>query len=278
VDAVAVAPRLELRRRRGADDALARLERRVLPEALAELRRVARVTSERGVDLVAYAGGLEPSAADAPAQPDLAVLTLALLDAWKAAGGQTFVASPLFGPGRPLPALSTAPDRAPRYAALLRFAVNAPRWWKRRAPPPEVPSASEPAPTEPEPEAQVAETPPPPKLYTAPWVKWASLGVGAALGGLATERFLAAEDFADRRDEGLDSLSAVSDRAAFDRLQTDVRQAESNRALAQGMGFAAVGIASALVGWAIAQWLEEPPEPEVVLPPWAEGARGGEGP
>ncbi|MFP4161650.1 MAG: hypothetical protein ACLFSK_06675 [Ectothiorhodospira sp.] len=49
--------------------------------------------------------------------------------------------------------------------------------------------------------------------------------MGVALGGLATERFLSAERFEDRRDQGRASLGAVPDREAFDRLQRDIRQA-----------------------------------------------------
>lgn len=322
VDAVAVAPRVGWDLAAGAsrEATLARLEQEALPSVVAAVRAVAEVTGEVGVDLIAYSGGIELSTSDPPDRgrpprasavssaalarelsnaEETSVVTLALLDAWRAAGGRMFVVGPLVGPGRPLPRLGARGEDAPRFEALLRFVTNQPRWWDgppsvaedasrpgdaSSAPGAEAPSAARGSRGEPSPGADPRAVPldpassaesgrlssAPDKLYTAPWVKWVSLGVSAALGVVAVERFQTAERAADRRDAGLAQLPTVLEAERFDGLQRDIRDAEDERSLAQGIGFVAVGLSSALIGWAIAQWLEEPPSVEPELPPWAD--------
>lgn len=297
VDAVAVAPRIgsdlgrEAASQQGVPSILRRLEGRDLPEAMGAVRRLGQAAQTLGVRLMAYRGGLDltpgPGLRSEKAKANLrksaksrktASMNLALLEAWKAAGGTTFVVESLFGPGRALATPTTPPAEAPQYQAYLRFAEGSPRWWQRKEPTPLPEVTPSVAPSKPrvEPELALSSSAAPPKMYTAPWVKWVSLGVGLALAGVAAERFVSANDAADDRDRALQELSFAGGVERFDRLQDDVRSAEGDRELAQGMGFAAVGLSSALVGWAIAQWLEEPPPVKRVAPDWAKKKSSGE--
>lgn len=239
-----------------------------LERSLQDARSVLEQAEAAGLFVVAAPGGLRGFENAAPSER--AVALSALLDRWRAMGGQLVVLDPLVGAGCPVPDLEAPLTDAPEYVTAQRFIANNPRWWERETPAVEV--AEAPAPADATPLAVETE-PAPPKLYTAPWVKWASLGVGVAAGLFATERMLSAQSAAGRRDDLVEQLNQATDAETYAQLQTDLRGAENDRELAQSLGFVGIGVASALVGWAIAQWLEEPPEPEIETPPWAEGYR-----
>ncbi len=306
VDALAVNPRLGADLPPGtADAAVSFLENTAVPTLLRQVQEVAAIASDAGIDLVAASGGLglEPADAAGRDQPKrsrpaslaralevaldarLSVPLLAMLDGWRAAGGRLFVVEPLFGPGRALPGLGADPATAPQFVAYRRFSTNAPRWWQETPlRPPAIEPGSEPgsqampegapphvrmvpsAALEPSAEAPAVE-----RLHTAPWAKFASFGAAAVFAGLAVERFSAAQRFENRREDALRALGATTEPDRFDALQGRVRAQEDNRGFAQSLGFAAVGVAVSLVGWAVAQWLDEPQLPPISS--WSEDPR-----
>lgn len=231
-----------------------------LEVALAEVRELAGRAEQLGLPLVA---------SEVRFEEEDGVALGAFLERWRSVGGELLALAPVLGPGRGLPDLETPPVRSSRFVTARRFIANQPRWWEARAPELRA-SAPDPAPV---PDAYVEAPPEPPRLYTAPWVKWATLGAGAVAAGFAAERMLYAQGAADRRDEALTRLGLATEADEYRRLQDELAGAENDRALAQSLGFVGIGAASALLGWALAQWLEEPPEPEIEMPSWAEGYR-----
>ena len=294
IDGLAVAPwvRAELQRRRRTrrkqkepiDRILERLADIELPNAKEAIQEVASIASERKLRLVAYTGGIDLDVAPgvrrtqvlakgleaAAIHPSTTATLLELLDAWKYVGGQSFVVEPLFGPAGPLTTMAATSREAPQYEALLSFSEDTPRWWTRRSPEMIVAQPATAPASEPSPDAlALSDEPPPPKLYTARWAKWVTLGLGAVAGVVAVERFASASRAADRRDRAIERLSQVGSAVRFDATQARVRDAEDSRAISQRVGYVAVGVSSALVAWAFAQWLEELPKEQPSLPSWA---------
>lgn len=276
VDALAVAPELALD-----GNSAKKIESEVLPSLRVELKALAELAAASKLRLLAYRGGLSTKRSALARNPNAGVLVGQVLSAWREAGGELFVVGPLFGSGRAISRDAVAVDRGPQLDAFAQFREAQPRWWKEARPaaaPAEVPPPviAEAPPTA-VPDAALAAAPPPPeRLYTAPWAKWVSFGAAVVVGGFGAERLIAARDFESNRDNGITSLRMATEAQAFDELQDVVRGADGDRELAEILGFTAVGVSAALIGWGIFQWLDEPPSPEVVIPSWADGAESRE--
>jgi len=131
---------------------------RQLPQPPMPLARVAQdfahyaqVAKKYGLQLVAYEGGQHLVASHVPSlqkdkqvlqlleaanrHPDMGGFYLALLDAWKAAGGGLFIhyvdASPCSKSGC-WGALEAYDQDAPKYDALVKWSQENPRWWAKR--------------------------------------------------------------------------------------------------------------------------------------------------
>ncbi|MEO1227514.1 MAG: hypothetical protein AAFZ18_01325 [Myxococcota bacterium] len=273
IDALAVEPALELD---GASPS--QLNDEALAALRVELKALAALARELDLRMLASWGGLKTKRDALARDPNAGLLVSKVLEAWKSAGGEVFVVGPLFGAGRPIESLASAPGSSPQVEALARFRKGEPRWWKELRP--AAPSSAGVEAEElPAPEAAVAAAPPPlpeERLYTAPWAKWVSFGASLAFGGFAAERLISARNSESDRDDGLAALPLVTEAQRFDDLQDEIRGADSDRELAEILGFTAIGVSAAFLGWGILQWLDEPPSPEVVLPSWAEGAESRE--
>ncbi len=282
--------------RGGADWVLTALEGTSLPAAISSVRRIAKVADELEVDLISYSGGPKLQLAsnsrnrrvkqarkafeEAAHHRRVGIVYLALLDTWAARRGRLFLHDALFSPpgdAGVLGALKSQDQpvqKAPKFDALLRFAANRPKWWKesvalRKAEKeaPAVTAVTDLPKLKSEPTAQLTEEPEEEevKMYTAPWAKWVTLGVGLGVGVFAADRMNNAHQAAASRDSAIEDIMGATDAAALDRAQADVRKFEDERELSQTIGLSAIGVASALAVWAFWQWLDEPPsapEPE----------------
>jgi hypothetical protein len=131
------------------DEILDELEKKILVEAIGLLTDSAKIAKKYGVDLVAYEGGqhlvAHPGIHNNPVvndkldganrHPRMKEMTLELLNAWKRAGGKTFVyyafdgAPNKWGRFGALEYIDQPIEQANKYDALIQFVEQNPRWW-----------------------------------------------------------------------------------------------------------------------------------------------------
>ncbi len=92
------------------------------------------------------------------------------------------------------------------------------------------------------------------------WRRWVSTGLALGAAALGGERIVASHRATNARDAALDELPAATTAEDLDALRQSVIDHETDRDMAQTMGLAAVGAASALAVWSLIEWIWGEPQ------------------